>query len=202
MEFQIQLPKDKTTVFDNYVPIVRSNDGRVTNVYLTEAIGSPSQYNELCMLLLNAQEGDKYYFIINNPGGSSDTAFMIADAMDKSKATIHGIITGFVASAATIITMYCDTIEVAPYTSFMCHNYSHGAEGGGAQVKEYVNFTDKEFTRAAAEIYAGFLTEHELNDISTRDKEVWLNADEVIERWKNREEFLDKIPDIKIEQEE
>jgi len=186
MEFIIDAPKEKDSPFEDYVPIIRTSDGRNTKAFLTEGISSPAEYNELCTLLLDAKRGDKVELVINNGGGLSHSAFMIVDAMKKSKAKIHGNITGFVASAATIITMYCDTIEVAPFTSFMCHNYSHGAEGGGAQVKEYVNFTDREFTKAAAEIYANFLTEEELVDISTRDKEVWLNAEEVVERWNNK----------------
>ena len=82
--------------------------------------------------------------------------------------------------------MHCDTIEVADYSDFMIHNYSHGTQGSGAQVKEYVNFADREFTKAVKEIYKGFLTEAEMEDVSTRDKEIWLNKSEVLERWKNK----------------
>lgn len=181
--FQIELPKDKTKVWDDFVPIIRSLDGRTTTVYLTDHIDAPCNYNELCFLLDTALEGDRVTLVINNGGGVAASAFMIIHSMKHSKATIHAKLSGTVASAATIITMYCDTIEVAAYTEFMCHNYNYGTSGSGAQVKEYVNFTDREFTAAAAEIYAGFLTPAELKSISTQDKEIWLNRNEVLRKW-------------------
>ena len=100
--------------------------------------------------------------------------------------------TGSVASAGTIITMECDTIEVAPYAEFMIHNYSHSTSGSGAQVKEYVTFTDNEFKKAVADIYSGFLTEEEMYDISERDKEIWLNQKQVLERWTTKKDHLSK----------
>ena len=183
MEFKIDIPKDKSSVWDDYVPIIRSSDNRHTVMYLTDIIEAPCNYNEACFLLDNAKDGDVVTLILNNGGGIVDSAFMLGHSMKNSKATIHGKLSGTVASATTIITMYCDTIEVADYTSFMVHNYSHGAHGSGAQVKGYVDFTDKEFTAAAAEIYKDFLTPAELKSISTQDKEIWLNKDEVLKRW-------------------
>ena len=185
--FQIELPKEKTRIWDNYCPILRSTDGRSTTIYLNEPISFPSEYNEACFLLDSAQDGDKFTLVINNPGGSADSAFMLVDAIKASKATVHAKLSGTVASAATIITMACDTIEVADFTSFMCHNYNHGTSGSGAQVKEYVNFTDREFTAAAADIYTGFLSASELKAISTQDKEIWLNKAEVLSRWEAKQ---------------
>lgn len=176
--------KKPESIWDNYVPILVTK--KRTTIYLTEAISSPGEYNEMCNVLLSAKKDDKITLVINNGGGLAHSAFMVVDAMKKSKATIHGVISGFVASAATIITMYCDTIEVAPYTTALVHNYSHGTEGSGAQVKDYVNFSDNEFTKAVKVIYEGFITEQEMEDISLRDKELWLNAEEIQERWNNK----------------
>lgn len=185
--FQIELPKEKTRIWDNYVPILRTVDGRQTTAYLNEPIAMPGEYNELCFLLNSAKHGDQFTLVINNPGGSADSAFMIVDAIKSSKAKVHAMLSGTVASAATIITMACGTIEVADYTSWMSHNYNHGTSGSGAQVKEYVNFTDREFTAAAAEIYKDFHTPAELKAISTQDKEIWLNKAEVLARWENKQ---------------
>ena len=169
MEIQIAEPA-KHSIWDNYVPIIRS--GRNTTVYLTDGIAAPAEYNELCHLIINAYDGYEIIFEINNGGGSAAAAFMVIGAMDMSKAHIKARISGTVASAATIITMHCDEIEVLPYTQFMVHNYYHGTEGTGNQVKEYVNFTDREFTTAVREIYAGFLTTEEMKQVSQDDKEL------------------------------
>lgn len=181
--FQIELPKDITRAWDLIVPVIRSEDGKHTDIYLTEAIGSPSDYNEACFALATAKEGDTVRLIVNNGGGWTRTAFMLIQAIKTCKATVTGYLAGYAASAATIILMSCDELEVADNSDFMAHNYSHGAEGSGAQVKEYVDFTDREFTKAVKEFYHGFLSEEEMSLISMHDKEIWLNADQVRERW-------------------
>lgn len=196
MDINSLLQSQKKTVWDNYVPIITT--GRDTTVYLTGGIEVPSEYNELCHLLMNAYDGDTVTFIINNGGGVSDSAFMVIGAMKESKAHIKGRISGLVASAATVITMYCDELEVAPYTQFMIHNYFHGTQGTGNQVKEYVNFTDREFTAAVQEIYAGFITPEEMNQVSTADKELWFGTEEVIERWANKQKYELGISDEDI----
>lgn len=183
MSFEIELPKPKVSIFDNYVPILVSTDTRQVDIYLTEAIGAPSEYNETCLKLKTAKKGDVINIHINNPGGYAGSAFMIVDAIKQSKAKTIAHLYGDVASAATIITMACDDIIVSDYLQFMCHNYSHGTQGGGSQVKEYVNFTDREFSKAVTLIYKGFLSEKEMEQISTQDKEIWLNSDEVKTRW-------------------
>ena len=196
MEELTLAPKQKTSVWDNYVPII--TNGRVSTVYLTDYIENPSEYNELCALFKNAYDGDTIYLEINNGGGNANSAFMIIAAMRESKAHIVGRLSGMVASAATIITMHCDELEVAPYTQFMIHNYFHGAQGTGNQVKEYVNFTDKEFTQAVKEIYAGFITEEEMRQVSSDDKELWYGADETLERWANKlaKDLDPEIPNV------
>lgn len=180
-EFTLDTEDPKVTVWDDYVPII--SEGRHADFYLTSPIEAPAEYNKLCYVLSKAYKEDTATIHLNNGGGSADSAFMITDAMSKSKAKVTGKLSGMVASASTLITMHCDKIEIAPYTQFMIHNYFHGAQGTGNQVKEYVNFTDKEFTKAVKEIYAGFLTEDEMIEVSTADKEIWMGAEELRKRW-------------------
>lgn len=195
-EIAISLPRPKVSIWDNYVPVVVRD--RETTVYLTAGIAAPSEYNEMCAVLKAAHDGDTVIIEINNGGGSVDSAFMIIAAMKESKAHIVGKLSGMVASASTIITMHCDEIEVAPYTQFMIHNYFHGTEGTGNQVKEYVNFTDREFVNAVKEIYAGFITPAEMELVSTNDKELWYGADETMARWVNKIAYdMDvEVPDV------
>ena len=183
-ELMIELPKTKQSVWDNYVPIVTS--GRHTDVYLTDHIDTPSQYNQLCHKLRNAYKEDTFTLFINNGGGIVDSAFMITDAMSQSKAKIHGALSGTVASASTVVTMACDTIEIAPHTQFMIHNYFHSTQGTGNQVKEYVNFTDREFVKTTKKVYGGFITPSEMSQVSGDDKELWMGAEEVLARWDAR----------------
>ena len=184
-ELIIKQEQAKTSVWDKYVPIIQN--GRNYEVYLTDGIDIPAAYNELCYVLNAAYDGDTVTLHINNGGGVSSSAFMIIAAIKNSKAYVKAKLSGMVASAATVIVMSCDEIEVAPYTQFMIHNYFHGAQGTGNQVKEYVNFTDSEFTAAVKEIYAGFITPEEMHQVSSQDKELWFGADETVKRWANKQ---------------
>lgn len=192
MEFHLEPVKPKAdSVWEDYTPIVQQ--GNLYKVFLTDNIDIPSAYNQLIYLLANLQPYNEVGLYMNNGGGSVDSAFMIIDAMDKCEAQITGYISGTVASATTIIALACDDLVVAPYTSFMAHNYFHGVQGTGNQVKDYVDFTDRELKRAFKLLYNNFLTEEEIHDITKRDREVWLNDIEVRTRWTAYKEARDGI---------
>jgi len=185
-----EIPTNKTSIWDDYVPILRSADGRETTIYLTEVFESIADYSEAVYILETARPGDKIKFIIANGGGNTAAAYYLIDGINNSKAKISCHCTGFVASAATVVAMACPTLTIADNTNFMCHNYAHNAGGSGAQIKEYVDFIDREFIRATKEEYSGFLTDEEIVLITKHDKEVWLNSEDVRERWANRQAYI------------
>lgn len=193
MQFELELPKSKTQVWDNHCPIVKSSDGRNVKAFLTEYIEGPGTYDELVFTLEQAKHGDIVTLYINNGGGAVDSAFYICDAITNSKAKIIAKLSGTVASAATIIALHCDEIELTPFLNWMTHNYFHSATGSGNQVKDYVDFTDRELKRAFRKIYANFLTEEEIQLVTERDKEIWLNEIEVAERWEKYKEVRDAV---------
>lgn len=126
--FQQPTPKS-SRVWDQYVPVTTNRHH--TEVYLTDQIDEPSEYNEMCAILRNAERGDTVSIYINTPGGMIDSAFMIVDAIKNSKATVIAHLAGTVASAGTIIALSCDKLVVADHTGFMIHNYSAGLSGKG-----------------------------------------------------------------------
>lgn len=170
-------------VWDDYVPIKKTDT--LLTVYITSGIASAPEYSEACYEIENAVT--PVQLVLNTPGGLVSSAFMLINAMKKCQAPIHGIVTGEVASAGTIIAMFCDTLEVEDYAQFMVHNYSHGVHGGGAQVKDYVDFTDREFSKNVKEIYNDFLTPEEMEQVSRSDKELWFNKEQVLERWARKQ---------------
>ncbi len=126
-----ELPKDITRIWDLQVPIIKDEENKIISVYLRDTVDEPCVYNELSYVLDAAEEGDTVNLYLNTPGGVVDTAFMIADDIKRSKARVVAQLSGTVASAGTLITMACDDIAIAPFTSFMIHNYSGGAVGKG-----------------------------------------------------------------------
>lgn len=176
---------DKNSPFDDYVPVIQSKDGRTTDIYLTDTITYPSEYNKTCYVLDNAVHGDIVTMHINNGGGHIDSAFQIINSMKNSKAHIIGKLSGTVASASTVIALHCHAFDVADYTAFMIHNYSGGVMGKGHEIKAQQDFVDKELNSAFRTIYSGFLTEKEMAQV-INGRDIWIGKSEVLFRWSNR----------------
>ena len=176
-----ELLKPKTTVWDNYLPII--SDKNNTIAYLTDSIEAPSEYNELCFKLKTASPAEVFTLVLNTPGGYIDSAMMLVDAIKSSKAKVIAEISGTVASAGTVITLACDEVKVAPHTAFMIHNYSGGMVGKGHEMKAHQEFVDRNLNESFKVFYKGFLTEEEM-DAVIDGKDLWMNKDEVEARIK------------------
>lgn len=183
-DITFQLPDDATRIWDLQVPIIENKDDRILSIYMRDTIDEPCVYNEVCYMLDNAKPGSEVKLYLNTPGGVVDTAFMLADAIRRSKAKIVAHLAGTVASAGTLIIMACDDIIVAPFTSFMIHNYSGGAVGKGHELKARQAFVDKQLNEAFKAFYLGFLTEEEMTQVID-GTDFWMGADEIQERWNN-----------------
>lgn len=178
--------REKVSVWDNYVPLI--TQGRHTDVYLTDSIEMPSEYNELCYKLATAFSGDTITLHINNGGGYVDSGFMIINAIRESKATVNAKLSGTVASIATMIALSCADIDVADYIQFMIHNYSGGSQGKGHELKAQMEFTDAELNKAFSEMYKGFLTDHEM-ELVIAGKDLWMGKEELLARYNARNTF-------------
>jgi len=183
-DITFQLPDDATRIWDLQVPIIENKDDRILSIYMRDTIDEPCVYNEVCYMLENAKPGSEVKLYLNTPGGVVDTAFMLADVIRRSKAKVVAHLAGTVASAGTLIIMACDDIIVAPFTSFMIHNYSGGAVGKGHELKARQAFVDKQLNEAFKAFYLGFLTEEEMTQVID-GTDFWMGADEIQERWNN-----------------
>jgi ATP-dependent Clp protease, protease subunit len=180
-----ELTKEPTRIWELAVPVAVDKESNVINAYLTNAIEEPQLYNELCYLLSTATKATTVILHINTPGGIIDSAFMIANAIKDSEATVIGRLTGTVASAGTIISMACDHLDITPHLSFMIHNYSGGMAGKGHEMKARQKFTDDHLNHAFTYFYSGFLTEEEMEKV-IEGTDLWMDTNEVKERWANR----------------
>ena len=179
-ELGAELPKKTESIWEDHVPIARN--GREIDVYIMTEIVNPIEYSELCHLLRNANSKEVIRIHINTPGGRLDSATMIIDAITESDAYIIGVLSGSVASAGTMIALACDELECSSYLEFMIHYFSGGTGGKGNEIKAHSNFIDKHMPMVFKKIYAGFLSDKEIEDM-IEGKDVWLNGDEVLERF-------------------
>lgn len=179
-ELAAEVPKKTGSIWEDHIPI--SKNGREIDVYITAEIVNPIEYNELCHLLRNANSREVVRLHINTPGGRLDSATMIIDAISASDAYIIGVLSGNVASAGTMIALACDELECSSYLEFMIHYFSGGTGGKGNEIKAHSNFIDKHMPMIFKKMYAGFLTNKEIEDM-IEGKDIWLNGDEVLERF-------------------
>jgi len=174
---------EKFRVWEEYVPIIRGH--HEATIYLCDHIEAPGVYNETCHLLDSAVKYDTTRFYVNNGGGYVDSGFMLCDAVKRSQSTTIAMLSGTVASIATVFALACDKLEVADYTQFLIHNYSGGIQGKGGEMKTEMEFKARELADAFRGIYAGFLTPDEIEFVIT-DNDIWLNKSEILARWNCR----------------
>jgi len=184
MNFDFELPKDATRVWELPVPYITTEDE--THAYITEEIRSPSEYDEFCFLLRSASKGHIFHLHINTPGGIVDSALAITAAMRSSEAHIIGHLTGTVASAGTMISMACNELIVEPHISFLIHNYSGGIHGKGGELKARQAHDEQVLKSVFEDFYTGFLTDDEILEV-IEDKDMWMGTEEVINRWNNKQ---------------
>lgn len=189
-DISFELPRDATRIWELEVPIVNDVENKNIKVYLTGAIDEPHNYNEMCYLLGTADTDTRVDIYLNTPGGIIDSAFMIANAILNSNALVVAHLSGTVASAGTLISMACDEVLPTPHLSFMIHNYSGGMAGKGHEMKARQKFTDDHLNEAFKSFYSGFLTDEEMERV-IEGTDLWMGTEEVIERWGNRQSFLD-----------
>ena len=169
--------------WDKHVPIKSEDNTHFT--YITDDIEIPAAYNELTHKLYTATEDDTFIFIINSGGGVVESAVMLTDAIKRSAATVKMLVTGFAASAATILALSGDELEIADHSAFMIHNYSTSLHGKGNEVRARQTFMDDSLNKAFKDYYKDFLTEKEIEDVIAGE-DLWMGPEEVIERWNSR----------------
>lgn len=179
---QLDFGTSPTRVWELDVPVVVDKDNNNIKAYLTDSIGDPPMYNELCYYLSTAEDDATVDLYINTPGGVVDSALMLSNAIENSKAFVTAHLSGTVASAGTIIALSCDELIINSHLSFMIHNYSGGMHGKGHEMKARQKFLDDHLNTVFRYFYKDFLTEEEMERV-IEGTDMWMNEEEVYTRW-------------------
>jgi ATP-dependent protease ClpP protease subunit len=164
---------------------------KIHHVFFDDEIGEPKDYRDLRNLLYTADQNDKFIFFINCIGGQLYTTLGIIEAMRRSDAEIHSIIEGECMSAATLLMLSSDSIEVTDSAIIMCHSASFGLSGNVSGVKRQADFTEKQWKKLEQETYTGFLTPAEMSDMA-KGLELYYNADDARVRLKKWSQLKNK----------
>jgi len=187
----IEMPKMKNEyqrVWDTPCPIVKVNE-ELYRVYMMDEIGAPQDYADVVELMQDLDETVTIEWFLNSPGGVLSTATMLLDSMVNCKAKLVGKLSGFVASAATMLMLGFDEVEIAPYIEFLVHNYSGSVSGKGSEIKSQQAFVEKETAKLFKEMYKGFLTPAEIKKVMN-DQDLWMGKEEIEKRLAKRKELM------------
>lgn len=159
---------------------------------IDEVVQEASYYRNVAHAVSSATGDDVVKYRINSPGGRLDGLIALLHATVGTQATVVAEIVGECHSAASILALHCDEILVGPYASMLCHSVRYGYVGKGADVEAHVKHASKTTEKLMRETYTGFLSEEEIEDL-LKGRELYLDASEIIERLKAREEFFNRL---------
>ncbi len=160
----------------------------------------PAFYRGVINMLMNASEHDTAAFMINSPGGSLSGLLSLLEAINMTKANTVALIVGAASSAASMFALHCNEVYVGDNATFLCHNISYGTGGKGSDVLAHVQHTSSSASKLLRKTYKHFLSEIEINDM-INGKEIYMEADEIVERLRQREELIEAENAPKVEPE-
>ena len=149
--------------------------------YLTGTIESAEHYVDWFDCIRHAGEHDAIKIYINSYGGDLFTAIQFLRVLTESPAVKIVSVEGACMSAATMIFMAADQLEVTPHSVFMFHNYSGGTIGKGGEMIDQLLHERKWSEKLLADIYNGFLTPEEIRSMLD-NKDIWMDGEEVVKR--------------------
>jgi ATP-dependent protease ClpP protease subunit len=117
---------------------------------------------------------------INSPGGDVFEGIAIYNRLREHQGTITVKVLGVAASAASIIAMAGDNIQIGASSFLMIHNAWVMAIGNRHDMREVADFLEP-FDRALADVYVSRTGQDLAAVQAAMDKETWLNGSEAVE---------------------
>ena len=154
---------------------------RTIDLYLSGEIKEPENYLEWLNTINNASENDIIFVHINSPGGYLNTTIQLRESLLSCPAHTIASIEGECCSGATMIFLACKETRISKNARFMIHSYSGGTFGKAHEIYSSIDFDKKWFKKFCEDIYAGFLTDDEINEV-LNGKDFWFDADETYAR--------------------
>lgn len=165
----------RPVAFEHTIPIIGELD-------------EPQKWQETIKTIRNAGPNDKITLYINSPGGYIATAAQILHAMDETQATIYAYVVGQCASAATMIFLAADYLQISDESDFMIHTSSYGEYGKNCDVVDAVVYQHKQTEKMLDKHYTDFLTPDELLLVKN-GKQLYLDPEDVRDRIDKRFEI-------------
>ena len=149
--------------------------------YLCGEIKEPAEYIDWFDVIRNASENDTIKVYINSGGGSVDTAVQFMHLLRTTAAFVVCAVEGACMSAATMIFLQGNALEICEHSLFMFHNYAGGVFGKGGELYDQISFERAWSKNLLEDVYQDFLTPQEISQM-LNNKDIWLSGEEVRKR--------------------
>ena len=163
----------------------------ILHLWLIDEIGDPKSFMKWYDILQSATEDDLVILHVNCWGGEVHTAVQIITQIKLCQAQVVCQIESSCCSAATMIALACDGMICYPHGYMMIHTSSGFTFGKQSDIKKEEEFYNGWLENFFNEIYKHFLTKKEIASILD-GHDLWLNADEVMERFKKRVDIINR----------
>ena len=165
--------------------------GSIREYYLSDSIGSASDYINWFHEIRNCRQTDMVKIHINCPGGDLFTTIQFLQAISECQGHVVASVEGMCMSAATLIFLRADECMITNHSMFLFHNYSSGTFGKGGEMYHGIIHEREWSEQLMRDIYEDFLTEEEIGSL-INDKDIWMNAQQVMERLEKRGKIAER----------
>lgn len=135
--------------------------------------------DDICRMLVNASEEDKFTFHISSYGGSLDAACRLCSAIRVTKAKVRTVAAGPICSAATFLWAEGHERVIKPGAYFMEHMSSHGDCGNSKNIAfaatMLVKFVATVVMKRMMDIK--LYTQEEYDLMMTKGKDIYISAE-------------------------
>lgn len=181
---------------ENLVPLIQkpsriSTTQQVANTHVIqiyEDIGHPDEYRDELNLINTSTEMDTIVLDICTDGGVLDTAMLFKRALFNTPAHTVAIIGPACSSAGSILALSCEEHVLDDTSNLMIHTSTYGLVAKDTDIYEHANFSRKQLRKLYEDVYSGFLSESDLEDV-IKGTPFYFDADQLAERLENMYEY-------------
>lgn len=161
------------------------------DVFIDQPFVDSSYYRNVIAMLNDASPDDLVIFHLNSPGGLLSGLQSLVEAVKGTEAHTVAYIVGQCASAASLFSMYCDSVVVSDLASIMVHHVSYSTGGKNSDIIAHTQHIAKTSEKLIRETYTGWLSEQEIEEV-LNGREIYFDADEARERFAKRVEYFEE----------
>lgn len=158
---------------------------QIYEFYISGEIEAPECYIDMFDIIRHARHDDIVKLYVNSYGGDLFTGIQFLRVLSESNAEIVVSIEGACMSAATLLFLAADSVEITPHSSIMIHDYSSGTFGKGGEMHNQIQHERRWSETLFREVYEDFLTTAEITSVLD-GKDFWLTSDDVLKRMESR----------------